>query len=218
MDVLTQMENFSEYFEFTKLPASPFSFGSSNIGATSIRFQNPTPILPSYALSSTASMNNATHPLAPPCLPPHSSAATPNSHTKQQQDSMGAMREMIYRIAAMQPIQIDPEAVKPPKRRNVKISKDPQSVAARHRRERISERIRILQRIVPGGTKMDTASMLDEAIHYVKFLKNQVQCLQIAANNRPSSAFGFPAAMSAGGSNYKQFHFAQSGHEHVEDA
>jgi hypothetical protein len=34
-------------------------------------------------------------------------------------------------------------------------------------RERISECIRILQWLVPGGTKMDTASMLDEAIHYV---------------------------------------------------
>nr|QBL14599.1 class VIII bHLH/RSL transcription factor [Chara braunii] len=52
---------------------------------------------------------------------------------------------------------------------------DPQSVAARLRRERISERIRALQRLVPNGNKADTASMLEEAIEYVKFLQLQVQ-------------------------------------------
>ncbi|KAG6432467.1 hypothetical protein SASPL_104043 [Salvia splendens] len=56
----------------------------------------------------------------------------------------------------------------------VKLSTDPQSVAARQRRHRISDRFKILQSLVPGGSRMDTVSMLEQAIQYVKFLKNQI--------------------------------------------
>ncbi|KAI3774670.1 hypothetical protein L1987_49229 [Smallanthus sonchifolius] len=54
---------------------------------------------------------------------------------------------------------------------------DPQSVYARKRRERINERLKILQKLVPNGTKVDISTMLEEAVQYVKFLQLQVKLL-----------------------------------------
>ncbi|KAL5788091.1 hypothetical protein ACOSP7_005040 [Xanthoceras sorbifolium] len=54
---------------------------------------------------------------------------------------------------------------------------DPQSLYARKRRERINERLRILQNLVPNGTKVDISTMLEEAVLYVKFLQLQIKLL-----------------------------------------
>ncbi|XP_050363903.1 transcription factor bHLH139-like [Argentina anserina] len=54
---------------------------------------------------------------------------------------------------------------------------DPQSLYARKRREKINERLRVLQNLVPNGTKVDISTMLEEAVHYVKFLQLQIKLL-----------------------------------------
>ncbi|KAE8774051.1 hypothetical protein D1007_53619 [Hordeum vulgare] len=73
-------------------------------------------------------------------------------------------------------------AVKPTKTSATTSStKDPQSDAAKTRRERIGERLRVLQELVPNGSKVDMVTMLDKAITYVKFMQLQLTVLETDA-------------------------------------
>ncbi|KAF5463598.1 hypothetical protein F2P56_013760 [Juglans regia] len=55
------------------------------------------------------------------------------------------------------------------------------NLSERRRRDRINEKMRALQELIPNCNKVDKASMLDEAIEYLKTLQFQVQIMSMGA-------------------------------------
>ncbi|KAG2312091.1 hypothetical protein Bca52824_023648 [Brassica carinata] len=72
-----------------------------------------------------------------------------------------------------------PTSIRPRVRARRGQATDPHSIAERLRRERIAERIRALQELVPTVNKTDRAAMIDEIVDYVKFLRLQVKVLSM---------------------------------------
>jgi len=66
-----------------------------------------------------------------------------------------------------------------------------QSIAARERRRKITEKTQELGKLVPGGPKMNTAEMLNAAANYVKFLQAQVGMLQLMETFSKVTVFVF---------------------------
>ncbi|GAB2234579.1 hypothetical protein Droror1_Dr00003835 [Drosera rotundifolia] len=73
-----------------------------------------------------------------------------------------------------------PPTVRPRVRARRGQATDPHSIAERLRRERIAEKIRALQELVPSVNKTDRAAMVDEIVDYVKFLRLQVKVLSMS--------------------------------------
>ncbi|WCJ20140.1 basic helix-loop-helix (bHLH) DNA-binding superfamily protein [Euphorbia peplus] len=62
-----------------------------------------------------------------------------------------------------------------------------QSIAARERRRKITEKTQELGKLIPGGNKMSTAEMLGSAFNYVKFMQAQLQLLQLMQQGKESN-------------------------------
>ncbi|PVH31052.1 hypothetical protein PAHAL_9G046300 [Panicum hallii] len=98
----------------------------------------------------------------------------------------------------------NPPAPEPPKQDYIHVrarrgqATDSHSLAERARREKISERMKVLQDLVPGCNKViGKASVLDEIINYIQSLQCQVEFLSMkleAFNAHPSNVVeAFPS-------------------------
>ncbi|XP_023545249.1 transcription factor PIF3-like isoform X1 [Cucurbita pepo subsp. pepo] len=77
------------------------------------------------------------------------------------------------------------------------------NLSERRRRDRINEKMRALQELIPNCNKVDKASMLDEAIEYLKTLQLQVQVMLCFLRQKNIMSMGaglfMPPMMSPGG-------------------
>ncbi|KAK4764358.1 hypothetical protein SAY87_013796 [Trapa incisa] len=111
--------------------------------------------------------------LSPPFHHPHPQGGTP---------SFGAQRQAVKTAPAASESPMAASTGQPRQRTRARRGQatDPHSIAERLRRERIAERMKALQELVPNANKTDKASMLDEIIDYVKFLQLQVKVLSLS--------------------------------------
>lgn len=85
------------------------------------------------------------------------------------------------------------------------------SKLARQRRQKVSEKTRCLQKLLPFDKKMDIATMLEEAYKYVKFLQAQLRALQ----TMPANSVFMAQGSFDGGSSYGNLGSVFSGLERL---
>ncbi|XP_052173714.1 transcription factor BHLH094-like isoform X3 [Diospyros lotus] len=104
--------------------------------------------------------------------------------------------------SSSKPAELKTKPPEPPKQDYIHVrarrgqATDSHSLAERARREKISERMKILQDLVPGCNKViGKASVLDEIINYIQSLQHQFLSMKLeAVNSRMNPAIeGFPS-------------------------
>ncbi|KAG7035671.1 Transcription factor bHLH66 [Cucurbita argyrosperma subsp. argyrosperma] len=123
----------------------------------------------------------------------------PNSGGGIQSHSFGAQGNMMNQAPDGGSGGISPSQPKQKVRARRGQATDPHSIAERLRRERIAERMKALQELVPNANKTDKASMLDEIIDYVKFLQLQVKVLSMSRLGGAAAVAPLGADVSAEG-------------------
>ncbi|CAM0948939.1 unnamed protein product [Alopecurus aequalis] len=113
----------------------------------------------------------------------HASTTVQPSGKRERSDISQSLREVM--------LGVDESAATRCKRRR---AAQEHNLSERRRRDRINEKMRALQELVPHCNKTDRASMLDEAIEYLKSLQLQVQVMSTTAGGMAPVMFSASGA------------------------
>ncbi|XP_062202716.1 transcription factor PHYTOCHROME INTERACTING FACTOR-LIKE 13-like isoform X2 [Phragmites australis] len=124
---------------------------------------------------------------------------SPHNHT--------GTRLAIAETASMQDAEFESAAVKCQPAQKLTTAKrrraaEVHNLSERRRRDRINEKMKALQELIPHCNKTDKASMLDEAIEYLKSLQLQVQVMWMGGGMAAAAAA--PVMFPAGVHQYMQ--------------
>ncbi|XP_026661612.2 transcription factor SPATULA-like isoform X8 [Phoenix dactylifera] len=182
-------------------PSSSSSRGSS--GAT-WSFSGPPP--PSSASSSSGQhhqglislMGHVPPPAAvrmpfPSCRPSSGAGGESGGRSLPQGQDLEA-HDCESEVEGVEVVAEEPAKPVPPRGSGSKRSRaaEVHNLSEKRRRSRINEKMKALQNLIPNSNKTDKASMLDEAIEYLKQLQLQVQQMLSMRNglNHPMYLFG----------------------------
>ncbi|XP_062204377.1 transcription factor PHYTOCHROME INTERACTING FACTOR-LIKE 13-like isoform X2 [Phragmites australis] len=113
-----------------------------------------------------------------------------HNHTTGSINDTAAMQDVEFESAAVtcEPAQ---KLTTAKRRRAAEVH----NLSERRRRDRINEKMKALQELIPHCNKTDKASMLDEAIEYLKSLQLQLQMMWMGGGMAAAGPVMFPAGL-----------------------
>ncbi|KAG8067107.1 hypothetical protein GUJ93_ZPchr0005g15459 [Zizania palustris] len=142
----------------------------------------PAPLAPTSRQRETAA---PPEPRAPEASPPAAMATTSsvcsgNGHRTHLKRS-GGNQSAEWSASQDEDLDDEPGPLRRSAARSSKRSRTAEvhNMSERRRRDRINEKMRALQELIPNCNKIDKASMLEEAIEYLKTLQLQVQMMSM---------------------------------------
>ncbi|KAK3140207.1 hypothetical protein QOZ80_5AG0397580 [Eleusine coracana subsp. coracana] len=181
--------------------SSMLTMGSSFCGSNHV--QAPPRAAPRPVRADDAATMTSSSMMQP--QPRRAAAAAHRSGKRKQRDAAEITEDAEFESAV---VTCEPAAhkVTTAKRRR---AAEVHNLSERRRRDRINEKMKALQELIPHCNKTDKASMLDEAIEYLKSLQLQLQVMWMGGGMAAAPPVMFPAGV------HHQYMQQMVGHPHL---